>query len=35
VVYGVLKLTLSTTAYSWQFISVGGTFTDTGSGSCH
>jgi len=35
VVYGVLKLTLSTTGYTWQFISVGGTFTDTGSGSCH
>ena len=35
VVYGVLKLTLSTTGYTWQFISVGGAFTDTGSGSCH
>ena len=35
VVYGVLKLTLSATGYAWRFISVGGTFTDSGNGSCH
>ena len=35
VVYGVLKLTLSATGYTWQFIAVGGTFSDTGTGSCH
>ena len=34
--YGVLKLTLSTTSYSWQFIPVAGqTFTDSGSAPCH
>jgi acid phosphatase type 7 len=34
--YGVLKLTLSAGAYSWEFLPVAGqTFTDTGSGSCH
>ncbi len=34
--YGVLKLTLSPGAYSWQFVPVsGGTFTDSGTGSCH
>ena len=34
--YGVLKLTLSGDAYSWQFIPVAGaSFTDSGSGSCH
>ena len=35
VVYGVLKLTLSATGYTWQFIAVGATFTDSGTGSCH
>ena len=35
VVYGVLKLTLSATGYTWQFIAVGGAFSDTGTGSCH
>jgi hypothetical protein len=35
-VYGVLKLTLSTDAYSWQFVSTAGqSFTDSGSGTCH
>src|SRR6266566_4752608 len=35
-VYGVLKLTLSTDGYAWQFIRSGGSvFTDAGSGSCH
>ena len=34
--YGVFKLTLSTTSYSWQFIPVAGqTFTDSGSAPCH
>ena len=34
--YGVLKLTLSASGYSWQFVPVAGaTFTDSGSGSCH
>ncbi|HSA57548.1 MAG TPA: Ig-like domain-containing protein [Gemmatimonadaceae bacterium] len=35
-VYGVLKLTLSPDAYSWQFVSKSGqSFTDAGSGTCH
>lgn len=34
--YGVLKLTLSTGSYAWQFVPVAGkTFTDSGSRSCH
>lgn len=34
--YGVLKLTLGAGTYSWQFVPVaGGTFTDSGSGTCH
>ncbi len=34
--YGVLKLTLGNGTYSWQFIPTsGGTFTDSGSGTCH
>jgi acid phosphatase type 7 len=34
--YGVLKLTLSPTSYSWQFIPVRGqTFTDKGTTHCH
>ncbi|MCZ7440316.1 DNRLRE domain-containing protein [Micromonospora sp. WMMC241] len=34
--FGVLKLTLSTNAYSWQFLPVAGkTFTDSGTGTCH
>jgi hypothetical protein len=34
--YGVLKFTLSSGAYSWQFVPVAGkTFTDSGSGTCH
>lgn len=34
--YGVLKLTLSTTSYTWQFVPVAGSsYTDTGSGTCH
>jgi PKD repeat protein len=35
-VYGVLKLTLKTNRYDWQFIpAAGGRFTDSGSGNCH
>jgi hypothetical protein len=34
--WGVLKLTLGSGTYSWQFIPVAGaTFTDSGSGQCH
>ncbi len=33
---GVLKLTLHPTSYQWEFVpESGGTFTDTGSESCH
>jgi hypothetical protein len=32
--WGVLKLTLGTENYSWQFIAVGGSVRDSGSGSC-
>jgi len=34
--HGVLKLTLRSDGYDWQFVPVaGGSFTDAGSGSCH
>jgi acid phosphatase type 7 len=34
--YGVLKLTLHASSYDFQFVPVpGGTFTDSGSGTCH
>ncbi|HET9708168.1 MAG TPA: Ig-like domain-containing protein [Gemmatimonadales bacterium] len=34
--FGILKLTLTTGSYSWQFIGVpGSTFTDSGTNSCH
>jgi hypothetical protein len=34
--WGVLKLTLYTRTYTWEFVPVaGGTFTDQGTGSCH
>lgn len=33
--FGVLKLTLRARGYDWQFIPVGQTFTDSGTGSCH
>jgi len=34
--YGVLKFTLSSGSYAWQFVPVAGkTFTDTGTGTCH
>ncbi len=35
-VYGVLKLTLSTNSYSWNFLPAAGyTFTDSGTSTCH
>ena len=35
-VYGVLKLTLKTNSYDWQFIPIAGeTYTDSGTGTCH
>jgi len=34
--FGVLKLTLHATSYDWQFVPIaGGSFTDSGTGSCH
>jgi hypothetical protein len=34
--YGVLKLTLNASSYSWQFVPIAGsTFTDSGSANCH
>jgi uncharacterized protein YjdB len=34
--WGVLKLSLSDSTYTWQFIPIAGqTFTDSGSGTCH
>jgi hypothetical protein len=34
--YGVLKLTLTSTSYSWEFVPIAGkTFTDRGSTDCH
>ena len=34
--YGVLKLTLNSTSYSWKFVAVAGkTFTDSGTTNCH
>ncbi len=34
--FGVLELTLRPNRYDWRFVPVqGGTFTDSGSGSCH
>jgi hypothetical protein len=34
--YGVLKLTLRTTSYDWQFVPIAGSsFTDSGSSNCH
>ncbi len=33
--FGVLKLTLEEDAYAWEFLSVGGGFTDQGRGNCH
>jgi hypothetical protein len=34
--FGILKLTLRASSYSWQFLPVaGGTFTDSGTTACH
>ena len=33
--FGVLKLTLDTETYSWEFIQPGGAVGDSGSGQCH
>jgi hypothetical protein len=34
--YGVLKLTLDASSYSWQFVPIAGqTFTDSGTEVCH
>ena len=34
--YGVLKLTLGSGTYTWEFVPIAGqTFTDSGSGTCH
>jgi hypothetical protein len=34
--HGVLRLTLHSTSYDWQFVPVaGGTFSDSGTGACH
>lgn len=34
--YGVLRLTLRADSYDWRFVSaVGGSFTDSGTGTCH
>jgi hypothetical protein len=34
--YGVLKMVLHSNGYDFEFVPVaGGTFTDTGSGTCH
>ncbi|MGH9002191.1 MAG: DUF7594 domain-containing protein, partial [Acidimicrobiia bacterium] len=33
---GVLRLTLQANGYDWRFVpAAGGTYTDSGSGSCH
>jgi hypothetical protein len=32
---GILKLTLYSGGYNWQFIPTSGSFTDSGSGTCH
>jgi len=33
---GVLKLTLRTDRYDWEFVPIAGqTFTDSGTGTCH
>ncbi len=34
--HGVIKLTLGSTGYAWQFVpAANGTFTDAGNGTCH
>ncbi|HEX9013254.1 MAG TPA: metallophosphoesterase [Anaerolineaceae bacterium] len=33
--YGILKMTLHSNSYSWQFVPVSGSYTDSGTASCH
>jgi hypothetical protein len=34
--FGILRLALRSDGYDWEFVpAAGGTFTDSGSGSCH
>jgi hypothetical protein len=33
--FGVLKLTLGSGTYTWEFVPTGGSFTDSGGGTCH
>jgi acid phosphatase type 7 len=33
--YGVLQLTLHASSYSWKFIPVSGSYTDSGTANCH
>lgn len=34
--FGVITFTLNEDSYSWQFVpAAGGTFTDSGTGTCH
>jgi hypothetical protein len=34
--FGVLKLTLHATSYDWSFVpQAGGSFSDSGAGTCH
>jgi hypothetical protein len=33
--FGILRLTLNATAYSWSFVDINGIVGDSGSGSCH
>ena len=35
IAYGVIRLTLRQSSYDWEFVSVDGSFTDAGTGSCH
>lgn len=33
--FGVIKFTLGSSGYTWEFIPVSGSFRDSGSGTCH
>ena len=33
--YGILEMSLGDQGYSWSFVPTSGTFTDSGSGTCH
>jgi hypothetical protein len=33
--YGIMKLTLHAGSYEWQFVPTSGTFSDSGTTSCH